>query len=84
LTEGTSRTKEISLTGLGRRVVYPKSPEEATVAKREAFLGVEPFRGVLKYYSGSELPEKEYLSNTLQTQFGLDPEVQKWFLYHQS
>lgn len=80
LTEGTSRTAEISLTGLGRRVVYPQSPEEATVAKRESFLSVDSFRGVLEYYKGSDLPEKEYLANTLQTKFGLDPEVHDEFI----
>jgi hypothetical protein len=80
LTEGTSRTDKISLTGVGRRVVFPKSPEEAIVAKREAFLSVEVFRRVLEYYKGSALPEKEYLSNTLRTEFNLDPETHDEFV----
>lgn len=80
LTEGTSKTEKISLTALGRTVNYPKSPEEAMVAKREAFLSVDTFRKVLEYYKGSDLPEKEYLSNTLQTEFGLDPEVHDEFV----
>jgi hypothetical protein len=80
LTEGTSRTEKISLTGLGRRVVFPKSPEESIVAKREAFLNVDVFRKVLEYYNGSALPEKEYLSNTLRTEFGLDPDTHDEFV----
>lgn len=80
LTEGTSRTDKISLTGVGRRIAFPKSPEEATVAKREAFLSVETFRRVLEYYKGSALPEKEYLSNTLRTEFQLDPDTHDEFV----
>lgn len=80
LTQGTSRTEKISLSGLGRKVVYPKSAEEAIVAKREAFLSVESFAAVLKYYGGSDLPEKEYLSNTLQTEIGLHPTVHDEFI----
>lgn len=80
LSEGTSKTEKISLTALGRKVNYPKSPEEAIVAKREAFLSIDAFRLVLEYYKGSDLPEKEYLSNTLQTEFGLDLEVHDEFV----
>jgi hypothetical protein len=80
LTEGTSRSEKISLTGLGRKVVFPKSPEEAIVAKREAFLSVDVFRKVLEYYKGSALPEKEYLSNTLRTEFHLEPETHDEFV----
>jgi hypothetical protein len=80
LVEGTSRTEKITLTGLGRRVVFPKSPEESIVAKREAFLSVEVFRKVLEYYKGAALPEKEYLSNTLRTEFSLAPETHDEFV----
>lgn len=80
LTEGTSRTEKVSLTALGRKVNYPKSPEEGIVAKREAFLCIDTFRKVLEYYKGSDLPEKEYLSNTLQTEFDLDPDVHDEFV----
>ncbi|WP_211210658.1 hypothetical protein [Arhodomonas aquaeolei] len=86
LTEGSSRTEKISLSHLGRRVLYPNSPEEEAVAKREAFLSVDVFQKVLEYYKGSDLPEKQYLSNTLQTEFGLNPEVHDEFidLYQQN
>jgi hypothetical protein len=80
LTEGTSKTEKITLTALGKRVIYPNSPEEAIIAKREAFLSVDSFRKVLEYYKGSALPEKEYLANTLQTEFGLVPEVHDEFV----
>lgn len=80
LTEGTSRTAEISLTDLGRKAVYPSSPEEERAALRDAFLHVPSFRRVLEHYGGNKLPEKQYRENTLFTKFNLDPEVQDEFV----
>jgi nucleoside 2-deoxyribosyltransferase len=74
LTEGTRDTATISLTELGREVTYPASPQVALVAKRKAFLQIEIFRKVLAHYKGSQLPEMEYLSNTLEREFKLHKE----------
>src|SRR5207247_1909749 len=68
LTEGTRDTRQIALTALGRAVVYPPSPQAELAAKRKAFLSVDSFRRVLEHYKGNNLPEKEYLSNTLQNE----------------
>ncbi|HET7589933.1 MAG TPA: hypothetical protein VFK14_07080 [Solirubrobacterales bacterium] len=80
LTEGTSRTTEISLTDLGRRAVYPDSPEIERQALKDAFLHVPVFRRVLEHYEGNNLPDKQYRENTLYTKFDLDPEVQDEFV----
>lgn len=81
LTEGTSRSRgDISLTELGRKAVYPSSPEEERQALREAFLHVPLFRRVLEHYDGNNLPEKRYRENTLFTQFDLDPKFQDEFV----
>jgi len=80
LTEGTSRTSEISLTDLGQRAVYPSSAEEENAAQREAFLHVPVFRRVLEHYGGNNLPDPQYRENTLFTQFDLDPKVQDEFV----
>lgn len=80
LTEGTSRTAEIALTDLGRKTVYPNSPEEERKALRDAFFKVPLFRQVLEYYGGTNLPEKEYRENTLFTKFNLDPRIQDEFV----
>lgn len=81
LTEGTSRSRgSISLTDLGRRAVYPSSPEEERQALRDAFLHVPLFRRVLEHYDGNNLPEKRYRENTLFTQFDLDPKFQDEFV----
>jgi hypothetical protein len=79
LTEGTRNTAQISLTELGRRVVYARGPEEEASAKKEAFLRVEIFKKVLEYYKGSDLPEMKYLGNTLEREFGLAPEYHDEF-----
>lgn len=74
LTSGSRDTAEIALTDLGRRAVYPTSDDEQATAYLDAFLHVETFRKVLQHYGGNNLPEKPFLSNTLQQNFGLDPE----------
>lgn len=73
LTLGTRDAAEISLTDLGRKAVYPSSPDAEYAARLEGFLGIDVFQRVLQHFGGSKLPEKEYLANTLQTQFGVDP-----------
>jgi hypothetical protein len=80
LTEGSRDSAEISLTPLGRRVVYPQSPAEEQAAKIEAFLNVDIFRRVLEHFGGDNLPEQKFLSNTLQTQFGLHPDLHEEFV----
>lgn len=71
LTEGTNVRGQVSLTPLGREIVFSGTPEEELEGKRKAFLNVEIFRDVLKHYSGSRLPEMQYLGNTLQSKFNL-------------
>ena len=80
LTEGTRDTSEISLTALGRRAVLPRTPEERTSALNEAFFGVDLFKKVVDHYGGSALPEKEFLTNTLVTSFGLDESLVDEFI----
>jgi len=79
LTEGSRDTATIALTDLGRDVAYARDAESEKKAKIKAFLNVEIFRRVLEYYKGADLPEMQYLSNTLQRDFGLDPETHEEF-----
>lgn len=80
LTEGTRDANHINLTALGRKVVFPNSPQDVVDAKLEAFNSVEVLRGVVAHYGGSNLPADEFVRNTLQTQFGLDPRVHDEFI----
>ena len=78
-TTGSSQTSQIGLTELGREIVYaPNSTIERT-KKIEAFLKIEIFKKVLDYYKGSTLPEMKYLSNTLENQFNLHPDLHDEF-----
>lgn len=79
LTIGTRDSEKIELSELGRRLVYPKSPQEEAEAIQEAFRNVELFRNVYDYYQGENLPEIQYLKNTLKTEFGVDEEYQDDF-----
>lgn len=79
LTSGSRDTEQIALTDLGRELVYAPSPQTEEAAKRRAFLNVDVFKRVLEYYKGSNLPEMKFLSNTLQSQFGLDPRTHAEF-----
>jgi len=80
LTVGTRETAEISLADLGRRAVYPASDVEQNRAYLDAFFHVELFRKVLLHYGGTTLPEKPFLTNTLQQTFRIDPGHQDEFL----
>lgn len=74
LTTGTRETKEIALTELGRKAVYPESDSQEKEALMQAFLNVDAFRKVLEHYGGNNLPERKFLENTLHQSFGVDPE----------
>lgn len=79
LTAGTRDTEKIELTDLGRRLVYPKSPQEESEAIHEAFRNVDLFKNVFDYYQGENLPDIQYLKNTLKTEFGVEEQFQDDF-----
>jgi hypothetical protein len=79
LTEGSRDSDLISLTEAGRDVVYAPSKEEENSALKTALLKIEIFRKVLEYYKGSNLPEMQYLGNTLVRDFDLDPAFHEEF-----
>ncbi|MCK1479915.1 hypothetical protein IVB27_35540 [Bradyrhizobium sp. 197] len=78
-TEGGRDSQMISLTEPGRDVVYAANKDEEKVALTSALLKVEIFRKVLDYYKGANLPEMQYLGNTLSREFGLDPSLHEEF-----
>lgn len=80
VTEGTRAAANISITALGREIVYAESPERELAAKRSAFLSIEPFAKVLQHYGGNQLPEKQYLSNTLLDKFSIAIDLQDEFV----
>ncbi|MDP3391286.1 MAG: hypothetical protein Q8Q40_09285 [Methylococcaceae bacterium] len=79
LTVGTRDTPKIEIGEIGQRFAYPKTPEEEFEAVKEAFLNVVLFKKVYEYYQGQNLPEIQYLKNTLKTEFGVDETLQDEF-----
>jgi hypothetical protein len=73
LTFGTKVTKEISLAELGKKLVYAPDSMAENEAKKQAFLSIKLFKDVLNYYKGGILPEIKFLSNTLESKFGIPP-----------
>lgn len=78
-TTGTSRTKEIELTALGRKAIYPENLEQEYAALKQAFGNIDIFKQVYNYYKNGTLPEKKYLYNTLQETFGIIAEYHDEF-----
>ena len=73
LTVGSRDTPQISLTDLGRGLLYAPSAEIDREKKIEAFFKIEKFKQVYDFYEGSNLPEQQYLSNALENQFQIEP-----------
>jgi hypothetical protein len=71
LTDGGRDSDQISLTPFGRDVVYAPSKAEEEKQLRQALAKVDIFNRVLGYYKGANLPEMQYLGNTLLREFQL-------------
>lgn len=78
-TEGTLRAEKISLASLGKSVVYARSKDEELQSYVTAFNNVPLFKSVHEYYKGRELPQIDYLRNTLLTEFSLDEDFHDEF-----
>lgn len=79
LTLGTRDSAKIDIGEIGRKLAYPKTPSEEYSAVEEAFLNIDLFKKVYEYYQGENLPEIQYLKNTLKTEFGVDETLQDEF-----
>lgn len=79
LTTGTRAATYISLEKIGRDIVYAPNAEKELHAKRQAFLNVEIFSKVLEYYKGNNLPDVQFLSNTLVNEFNVPVEFHEEF-----
>lgn len=80
ITAGTSVTEAIQLTDLGHSYFYAASSDKKQAALRAAFLSVDVFKRCVEYYKGNNLPEKEFLANTLESSFGISPDLHDTFI----
>jgi hypothetical protein len=74
LTIGTRDTEKIELAPLGRDIFFADNEETKQAKMLEAFFCIDIFKRVFEHYGGAELPKREFLTNTLQKEFGLDPD----------
>lgn len=79
LTIGTRDASKIELSTLGRELVYPKASGDELKTLMAAFRNIELFAKVYDYYTGGNLPEVQYLKNTLKTEWGVDEAYQDDF-----
>jgi hypothetical protein len=79
LTRGTRDSAQIALEPIGREIVYAVSREAEQDALKRAFFNVQVFKDAHEYYKGGALPELQYLQNTLQTKFNIDPKYHQEF-----
>jgi hypothetical protein len=80
LTIGTRDTDKIELAPLGRDIFFAADEEAKKAKLLEAFFSIDIFKRVFEHYGSAELPKKEFLANTLQKEFGLDPEWHEDFV----
>lgn len=78
-TEGGRDSGVIALAELGRDIVYAPSEADEKSSLKTALLRIDIFKKVLEYYNGSNLPEMQYLGNTLERNFGLAPSLHEEF-----
>ena len=74
LTIGTRDTDKIELAPTGRDIFFAPDEDAKRATLLEAFFSIDIFKRVFEHYGSAELPKKEFLTNTLQKEFGLDPE----------
>ncbi len=79
LTVGTRYTEKIELAPLGKEIFFARDEVTKRLKMIEAFFSVDIFKRVYEHYGSAKLPPDEYLSNTLQNDFGLAPEFHKEF-----
>lgn len=61
--------KKLNLTDLGRKVLKPKSPDDARKGYQEAILNAPVISDVYSHYRGENLPDRQFLDNALEDTF---------------
>lgn len=80
LTVGTRDTEKIELAPLGRDIFFAPDEDTKKAKLLDAFFSIDIFKRVFEHYGSADLPKKEFLTNTLQKDFGLDPEWHEDFV----
>ena len=57
---------------MGREIFFAGDEQTKHAKMLEAFFSIDIFKRVFEHYGSADLPKKEFLTNTLQKEFGLD------------
>lgn len=71
LTTGGPKAARISLTDLGKSTVAPKDEREKAEGLKQALFNIDFYRRFFSRFDGHRLPNREYLKNTLNRDFGI-------------
>jgi hypothetical protein len=71
LTEGSYGAKNISLTPLGKSIVFPQNKQEKADGLKTALFSIPFYKKFFTDYDNGKLPTLEYLENTLNRKYGI-------------
>jgi hypothetical protein len=74
LTEGSYAASSISLTPLGRSIVFPQSPSERAESIRKALFSIQLYAKFFTDFDNNKLPPMDYLVGTLNRTYGIPVE----------
>lgn len=74
LTEGSYAASNISLTPLGRSIVFPESPSERTECLKKALFTIPFYTKFFTDFDNNKLPPMDYLVGTLNRTYGIPVE----------
>jgi hypothetical protein len=74
LTEGSYAASSISLTPLGRSIVFPQSPSERADNLRKALFSIPFYAKFFTDFDNNKLPPMDYLVGTLNRTYGIPVE----------
>ena len=73
LTKGNYASDVIELDAFGKQITRPTSAGERTDGLRAAMKNIPLFAQLLEHFNNAKLPTTEFLANTLERQYGVDP-----------
>lgn len=71
LTVGSYVAKKISLTPLGRSIVYPENAGERILSLKAAFFKIDFYKKFFESFDNNKLPSGEFLEGTLNRTYGI-------------
>ncbi len=64
-------TGKLEVTDLARQIIRPKTPDDVTLGYQRAVLNAPTVSDVYLHYRGENLPDRQFLDNALEDNFGV-------------